>query len=40
MSRSLRKGPFIASYLLKKIDAQNEKGEKTVIQNWSRSSTI
>ena len=40
MSRSLRKGPFIASYLLKKIDAQNEKGEKTVIQTWSRSSTI
>jgi len=40
MSRSLRKGPFIASYLLKKIDAKNEKGEKTVIQTWSRSSTI
>jgi small subunit ribosomal protein S19 len=40
MSRSLRKGPFIASHLLKKIDNLNEKGEKTTIQTWSRSSTI
>jgi len=40
MSRSLRKGPFIASHLLKKIDILNEKGEKTIIQTWSRSSTI
>nr|BCG67725.1 ribosomal protein S19 [Haptophyceae sp. NIES-3900] len=40
MSRSLRKGPFIASHLLKKIDLLNEKGDKTVIQTWSRSSTI
>lgn len=40
MSRSLKKGPFIAAHLLKKIDAQNKKNEKTVIQTWSRSSTI
>ena len=40
MSRSLRKGPFIASHLLKKVDLLNEKGDKTVIQTWSRSSTI
>jgi len=40
MSRSLRKGPFIASHLLKKINAQNEKNEKVVIETWSRSSTV
>ena len=28
MSRSLKKGPFIAPKLLKKIEAMNQKGEK------------
>lgn len=42
MARSLKKGPFIDSYLLKKVAAiQNEKtkGAK-VIKTWSRRSTI
>nr|BDA97920.1 ribosomal protein S19 [Chroomonas collegionis] len=40
MSRSLRKGPFIASHLAKKIDAVNTAGKETVIKTWSRASTI
>lgn len=40
MSRSLRKGPFIASHLSKKIDELNIDGKTTTIKTWSRSSTI
>lgn len=40
MPRSLKKGPFIAYHLLKKIKQMNEKGEKKTIKTWSRSSTI
>jgi small subunit ribosomal protein S19 len=40
MSRSLKKGPYIAAKLLKKIEAMNEKGEKKVIRTWSRASVI
>ncbi|MEX0267720.1 30S ribosomal protein S19 [Leptolyngbyaceae cyanobacterium UHCC 1019] len=40
MSRSLKKGPFVADHLLSKIEALNAKGEKQVIKTWSRSSTI
>ncbi|KGM95919.1 30S ribosomal protein S19 [Clostridium novyi A str. 4552] len=40
MSRSLKKGPFVAKSLMKKIEEMNEKGEKKVIKTWSRSSTI
>jgi small subunit ribosomal protein S19 len=40
MSRSLRKGPFIASHLSKKVDELNLDGKTTVIKTWSRSSTI
>ncbi|AYF53755.1 30S ribosomal protein S19 [Clostridium botulinum C] len=40
MSRSLKKGPFVADSLMKKIEEMNEKGEKKVIKTWSRSSTI
>jgi ribosomal protein S19 len=31
MSRSLKKGPYIAPKLLKKIEVMNDKGEKKVI---------
>ena len=37
MTRSF---PFIAHHLLKKIEKLNSKGQKKVIQTWSRSSTI
>jgi small subunit ribosomal protein S19 len=40
MSRSLKKGPFIADSLLSKIEKMNSKGEKQVIKTWSRASTI
>lgn len=40
MSRSLKKGPFVADHLLKKIERLNEKGDKQVIKTWSRASTI
>jgi small subunit ribosomal protein S19 len=40
MSRSLRKGPFVASNLAKKVTDLNEAGKKTTIKTWSRSSTI
>ena len=40
MSRSLKKSPFIASHLLKKINRFNKTGQKDTIKTWSRSSTI
>ena len=40
MSRSLKKGPFVADHLLTKIEKLNAKGEKQVIKTWSRASTI
>lgn len=40
MSRSLKKGPFVADHLLKKVEALNARGDKQVIKTWSRASTI
>jgi len=40
MSRSLKKGPFVADHLLKKIEVLNAKGDKQVVKTWSRASTI
>jgi small subunit ribosomal protein S19 len=40
MGRSLKKGPFVAYHLLKKIDQMNQAGKKDVIKTWSRTSTI
>ena len=40
MSRSLKKGPFIAYHLLKKIDKMNSANKKETIKTWSRTSTI
>lgn len=40
MGRSVKKGPFVEEKLMKKIQAMNEKNEKTVIKTWSRASTI
>ena len=40
MSRSVKKGPFVAEHLIKKVKAMNEKNEKKVVKTWSRSSTI
>lgn len=40
MSRSFKKGPFVASYLVQKIDQMNSLGKKEIIKTWSRSTTI
>ena len=40
MSRSLKKGPFIDTSLLEKIEAMNRDNEKKVVKTWSRRSTV
>ncbi|MCP3775447.1 small subunit ribosomal protein S19 [Paenibacillus tianmuensis] len=41
MGRSLKKGPFVDGYLLKKVEGMNVEGvKKQVIKTWSRRSTI
>lgn len=40
MSRSVKKGPYVAPELLKRIDKMNEAGEKRVLKTWSRASVI
>jgi|TARA_B110000116_G_scaffold122784_1_gene106521 small subunit ribosomal protein S19 len=40
MSRSLKKGPYVAYHLLEKINKMNSEGKKDTILTWSRSSTI
>ena len=40
MSRSTKKGYFVAESLMKKIEALNAANEKKIVQTWSRSSTI
>jgi small subunit ribosomal protein S19 len=40
MGRSLKKGPFIADSLLRKIEKMNAAGKKDVIKTWSRASTV
>ena len=40
MSRSAKKGPAIDQKLMKKVDAVNRSGQKTVIKTWARWSTV
>ena len=40
MSRSVKKGPFAAPELLKRVDEMNKAGEKKVLKTWSRATTI
>ena len=40
MSRSIKKGPFVAERLEAKVVAMNAKNEKKVVKTWSRASTI
>nr|UIF94500.1 ribosomal protein S19 [Rhodiola kirilowii] len=40
MTRSLKKNPFVADFLLRKIYKLNIKAEKEIIVTWSRGSTI
>ena len=40
MSRSSKKKPFVEERLLKRVEAMNESGTKSVLKTWSRASTI
>ena len=40
MTRSIKKGPFVDTKLLKRVDGMNRTGLKNVIKTWSRRSMI
>jgi small subunit ribosomal protein S19 len=40
MGRSLKKGPFIDTHLLEKVEVMNRGADKKVIKTWSRRSTV
>lgn len=40
MPRSVKKGPFVDSHLLKKVTQAQESGNKRPIKTWSRRSMI
>ncbi len=40
MGRSIKKGPYVAFKLSRKVEKMNDAGRKTVIKTWSRRSTI
>src|SRR5262249_45299501 len=40
MGRSVKKGPFVDTHLLEKVEVMNRGNEKKVIKTWSRRSTV
>jgi small subunit ribosomal protein S19 len=40
MARSIKKGPFVDNYLLKKLDEMAKANKKQPVKTWSRRSTI
>ena len=40
MSRSIKKGPYVDSKLVKRVEDLNKSGQKAVLKTWSRASTI
>lgn len=40
MARSVKKGPYLDTKLVKRIQGLNESGQKKVIKTWARSNTI
>ena len=40
MSRSLKKGPFVESRLLGRVQTMNKSNQKGVLKTWSRASVI
>jgi small subunit ribosomal protein S19 len=40
MARSIKKGPFVDSHLVKKVEAAQRTSDKRPIKTWSRRSTI
>ena len=40
MARSTKKGAFVDSYLLTRVEGMNARNEKKVLRTWSRRSTV
>ena len=40
MTRSIKKGPYVAAHWQQQVDEPNEKGTHNVIKTWSRRSMI
>ncbi len=40
MARSVKKGPYLDTKLVKRIQALNESNQKKVIKTWARANTI
>jgi small subunit ribosomal protein S19 len=40
MTRSVKKGPFVDGFLLKKADNARSSGRSEIIKIWSRRSTV
>ena len=40
MGRSTKKGPWVEERLMRRIEAMNDSGSKTMVKTWSRASTI
>ena len=40
MPRSIKKGPWIDSHLIKKVETAKSTQQKRVIKTWSRRSTV
>lgn len=40
MSRSIKKGPYVETALMKRVINMNTAGKKAVVKTWSRASTI
>ena len=40
MGRSLKKGPFVDTHLLEKVEVMNRGADRKIIKTWSRRSTV
>ncbi len=40
MARSVKKGAFVDTHLMEKVELLNRRNEKKVVRTWSRRSTI
>ncbi len=40
MARSIKKGPYVAEKLLRKIEELNSRNQKRVVKTWARASMI
>jgi small subunit ribosomal protein S19 len=40
LSRSTKKGPFVDTKLLQRVEAVQRSGQKAIVRTWSRASTI